>query len=257
FINSDSHPNEKSNQKELTRGIGSKSERKNGHRVISNDFEPLYNDLISLLSKFNKAIHENDNTSNWLESHPIFQDALKNQYLNFIKDSSSKIIDKLEALPSPFFNGLIEKFAPTFKELTCSFMQFVNILHEYNNAHFISISEDPSKNELLNSLANALANSSIISESSEIKQLNHQINPLKNKAQYRKIQKELSIKEEERSNLIKSKLFSLGIDVSSDYKYQEDFINNYETLANLFPIIYNNLLQDGIPNVTFHFNDIN
>ena len=34
-------------------------------------------------------------------------------------------------------------------------------------------------------------------------------------------------------------------------------INNYETLARLFPIIYNNLLQDGIPNVTFHFNDIN
>lgn len=136
-------------------------------------------------------------------------------------------------------------------------MKFVNEFYKYKNTNFISVSENPSKDELMNTIGNALSNLPFIRESSDIKQLNHQINPLKNKASYRNNQKTLITKKEERNNLIKDKLLSIGVETSADFQYQEDCINNYETLARLFPIIYNNLLQDGIPNVTFHFNDIN
>lgn len=136
-------------------------------------------------------------------------------------------------------------------------MKFVNEFYEYKNTNFISVSEDPSKDELMNAIGNSLSNLPLISESSDIKQLNHQINPLKNKANYRNNQKTLINKKEERNNLIKDKLFSIGVETSADFQYQDNFINNYETLASLFPIIYNNLLLEGIPNVTFHFNNIN
>lgn len=258
FIDKDSQPNDSINQEDkLVRGIGSKSKRKNGRRIINNDLEPLYEDLIPILIKFDKALSENDKGSNFLDSHPIFQEAIKKQYLKSINNSISKIIDKLEGLPTLFFNGIVEKFTPSFKELTSSFMKFVNEFYEYKNTNFISVSEDPSKDELMNAIGNALSNLPLISESSDIKQLNHQINPLKNKANYRNNQKTLINKKEERNNLIKDKLLSIGVETSADFQYQEDCINNYETLARLFPIIYNNLLQDGIPNVTFHFNDIN
>lgn len=258
FINKDSLPNESINlEDKLVRGIGSKSKRKNGRRIINNDLEPLYEDLIPILIKFDKALSENDKGSNFLDSHPIFQEAIKKQYLKSINNSISKIIDKLEELPTPFFNGIIEKFSPSFKDLISSFMKFVNEFYKYKNTNFISVSENPSKDELMNTIGNALSNLPFIRESSDIKQLNHQINPLKNKASYRNNQKTLITKKEERNNLIKDKLLSIGVETSADFQYQEDCINNYETLARLFPIIYNNLLQDGIPNVTFHFNDIN